>query len=178
LDERGNIISFKKIDGFYMSLKLKNRHRLKKKEIKNLQQQIKEAFNLDIELGSSVDVGEIDGTSLVLIDDIPCFTYFNKTVIFTLQGIYKYKPSRKYVTVDMGAIKFVTNGADVMAPGIIDADVSISEDDQVWICDETHHKPLASGIALMSGEQMIEEQKGKAVRVLHYIGDSLWESTN
>jgi predicted RNA-binding protein (TIGR00451 family) len=74
----------------------------------------------------------------------------------------------------MGAIKFVTNGADVMGPGIVDADKGISENDPVWICDEKHHKPLAVGIATINGEQMINKIKGKAVKVIHYVGDNLW----
>ena len=78
------------------------------------------------------------------------------------------------VVVDMGAIKFVTNGADVMTPGVVDADPEILEGQQVWICDETHGKPLAVGIALVSGEEMVEQSSGKAVRLLHYVGDKLW----
>ena len=86
----------------------------------------------------------------------------------------KYKPKQNYVVVDMGAVKFVTNGADVMAPGIVDADENIDEDDQVWICDEKHNKPLAIGIALMSGEQMLKEKQGKAIKTIHYVGDQIW----
>ena len=71
---------------------------------------------------------------------------------------------------------FVTNGADVMAPGIVDADIDIDENDQVWICDEVHNKPLAIGIANMTGEQMIAEKKGKAITTVHYVGDYLWKA--
>ena len=76
--------------------------------------------------------------------------------------------------VDMGAVKFVTNGADVMSPGIVDADENIIEGDQVWICDEEHYKPLAVGIAIMNGKQMISERQGKSVKIIHYVGDVLW----
>ena len=61
-----------------------------------------------------------------------------------------------------------------MAPGIVDADKNISENDPVWICDEKYRKPLAVGIAVMNGEQMIKEDKGKAVKIIHYIGDDIW----
>ena len=74
----------------------------------------------------------------------------------------------------MGAVKFVTNGADIMAPGIVDADDTIAVDDSVWICDETHKKPLAVGIALKSGIEMVQQEKGKAVKMIHHVGDELW----
>jgi len=75
----------------------------------------------------------------------------------------------------MGAVKFVTNGADVMAPGIVDADENIIAGDMVWICDETHRKPLAVGVAVMNGPEMIKETKGKAIIMKHHIGDDIWK---
>jgi len=100
--------------------------------------------------------------------------FYEYKIIFTLNGINIFKPKEKFVVVDMGAIKFITSGADVMAPGIVDADRNIVENDQVWICDEKHHKPLAVGIAIMNGEQMITEEKGKAVKTIHHVGDQIW----
>jgi PUA domain protein len=91
-----------------------------------------------------------------------------------LQGIAKYQPKTHGVTIDMGAIGFITKGADVMAPGITDADPGIQKDDIVWVCDEKHHKTLAVGIALLTGEEMKLKQPGKAVKILHYVGDRLW----
>ena len=157
-----------------MSIKIKNRHRLKKRDIRDLQKQIEDNFNLKIELGDTVDSGIIEGSNVIFVDNDPCFTLKDKKIIITVQGLLKFKPRKNYVVVDMGAIEFVTNGADVMAPGIVDADKTIELDSQVWICDESQHKPLASGIALMNGEQMVTEKKGKAVKLIHFIGDYLW----
>ena len=75
----------------------------------------------------------------------------------------------------MGAVGFVTNGADVMSPGIVDADPQIQPGDLIWIADETHNKPLGVGEALLTGEEMIANTKGKAIKNIHYIGDALWE---
>ena len=110
------------------------------------------------------------------INDKPCFMYYDGKIVFTLFGVDKYKPKENFITVDMGAIKFVTNGADVMSPGIVDAYKDIKEGDQVWIQDELHHKPLAIGIALKDGINMISEEKGKSVKIFHYIGDKIWKS--
>ena len=101
--------------------------------------------------------------------------FYNNKLVFTLSGLNIYKPTNRQVVVDMGAVKFVANGADVMGPGIVDADKNIKPDDVVWICDEKNKKPLAMGLALISGEEMIQKQKGKAVAVFHYVGDVIWD---
>jgi PUA domain protein len=83
----------------------------------------------------------------------------------------------RYVVVDMGAVKFVIKGADIMSPGITDADPNIKEGDLVIIVDETHRKPLATGRSLISGHDMVENSEGKAVKTIHHIGDKLWDLT-
>jgi PUA domain protein len=65
-----------------------------------------------------------------------------------------------------------------MAPGITDADIGIQNDDLVWVCDERHKKPLAVGIAMMTGEEMKTKKPGKAIKILHYVGDRLWVLTH
>jgi len=157
-------------------MKIKNRHRLKSKDIKKIQNELKNVFeSFFIDEKSLVETGEFDGIKIILIDDVPSFMYYEDNIIFTLTGINKYNPKKNFVIVDMGAVKFVTSGADVMAPGIIDADESININEQVWICDEKHHKPLAVGIAIMTGEQMKNEKKGKAIKTIHYVGDKVWK---
>jgi PUA domain protein len=158
-----------------MSIKIKNRHRLKTKNIRKFQEDLKVIFNdAFFSEKSSVETGDLDGTIIIFIDGEPCFISYNDKIVFTLHGINKYKPKKNFVVVDMGAIKFVTNGADVMAPGIIDADKDITKGDQVWICDETHHKPLAVGIALVNGEDLISQSQGKVINTIHHVGDDLW----
>ena len=158
-----------------MSGKIKNRHRLKRKEIREIQNRLKKTFNCDIFDGkTAVEAGDFEGIKLIFVNDEPCFMIHGNKIVFTLHGLNKYKPKENFVIIDMGAVKFVTNGADVMSPGIVDADSNINENDQVWICDERHHRPLAVGIAIMNGEQMISEGKGNSVQVIHYVGDRVW----
>ena len=158
-----------------MSAKIKNRHRLKKREIRDIQSDLKETFTGDfLNEEVSVETGNVEGIKIIFVDDEPCFMIHENKIVFTLYGLRRYKPKENFVVVDMGAVKFVTNGADVMSPGIVDADKNIVEGDQVWICDEKHHEPLAVGVAVMNGDKMISEEKGKAVRVIHYVGDLLW----
>lgn len=158
-----------------MPVKIKNRHRLKAKDIKKLQNDLLLSFDsVFFSDKSSVEIGDFDDIKMVFVDGEPSFMFHENKLIFTLHGINKYNPKKNFVIVDMGAVKYITSGADVMAPGIVDADKNIKENDQVWICDEKHHKPLAIGIAIMTGEQMINGKTGKAIRTIHYIGDKLW----
>lgn len=159
-------------------VKVKNKHRLKKKEIKELLEQIHQDIDSDFVFqNDNIEKGTLEQCDLIFIDGAPLFFEKDDDVFFTLVGLLHSKPHNRYVVVDMGAVRFVINGADVMAPGIVDADESIQENDMVWVCDEQHRKPLAVGRALVSGRAMKTATQGKAVAVLHYIGDMLWEQT-
>jgi len=158
-----------------MDFKIKNRHRLKEKEIKKIIEELKNEFEeYFFDEKTTVETGDFEDIKVVFVNGEPCFIYYDDRLLITLLGVNRFHPKKKYVVVDMGAVRFVTNGADVMAPGIIDSDKNINEGDQVWICDERNHKPLAVGIAQMSGEEMVKEKKGKAILMIHYVGDGLW----
>ena len=65
------------------------------------------------------------------------------------------------------------NGADVMKPGIVWADERIKKDDFVYITVEEKDTPIAVGLALVDGPEMIGK-RGKAVKNLHHIKDKIW----
>lgn len=162
-----------------MAVKIKNRHRLKEREVKELVADLKTRFHGDFfDEKASVDIGTLEEFTVLLINDSIDFLLYDNRVVFTLHGLAKYQPKTNFVIVDMGAVGFITKGADVMAPGIIDVDQSIQKDNVVWICDEKHHKSLAIGVALMSGVEMKTKKPGKAVKTLHYVGDRLWTLTH
>jgi PUA-domain protein len=82
------------------------------------------------------------------------------------------------ILVDMGAIPYVCNGADVMSPGITGIDGDFDEGSIVIVRDERHRKSLAVGVALVKSSDMREMPKGKAVKSIHYVGDKLWKVTS
>ena len=61
-----------------------------------------------------------------------------------------------------------------MSPGIVAADDNIKKGDIVLIVDETHKKPLAIGVSLITGPEMVENDSGKAIETKHYVGDNIW----
>ena len=124
---------------------------------------------------SKVEILETDHDDIILIDGIPMIMMIDNEPFPTLRGALSLDIQSRYVVVDMGAVKFVIKGADIMSPGITNADPNIKEGDLVIIIDETHRKPLATGRSLISGVEMVKNNEGKAVKSIHHIGDELWD---
>jgi predicted RNA-binding protein (TIGR00451 family) len=89
-----------------------------------------------------------------------------------LPRILEYFPA---VYVDMGAVKFVCNGAKVMRPGIIKFD-HFTKGDIVIVKDQIHAKPLSVGIAMEDSDAAITKTKGYVIDNLHYVSDKFWEA--
>lgn len=155
----------------------RKRRRIRKKEIRKLSEEIIERWgDCPFSEKNQVDLAEARDFDLIFSDGKLLGIIYEGMSFLTLRGILACNPSKAWVTVDMGAVKFLYNGADVMAPGITDADAEIKEGDPVWIREETHKKPLAVGIALMDGKEMVLSNKGKAVKTIHYVGDRIWKT--
>ena len=80
-----------------------------------------------------------------------------------------------HVIVDMGAVKFVCNGANVMRPGIR-KHTNFEKDQIVCVKEESKQKFLAVGKSLVSSTEMESITKGEVVKNLHYISDKYWEA--
>ena len=122
----------------------------------------------------TLEMLEAEDYDFILVNGEPYIIMINGKPYPTLKAALNIELDSKVVVVDMGAVRFVTKGADVMSPGIVDADESIVEDDVVIIVEETHNKPLAMGIALITGPEMVENSEGKAIESLHFVGDAIW----
>ncbi len=116
----------------------------------------------------------LDEYSLILVNGKPLLFEIEGQLFPTVRGALEMKLQKRLVIVDKGAVRFVSNGADIMAPGVVEADPEINEGDLVIIVEETHRKPLAIGKALMEGPQMVEADSGKAIKSIIYVGDKLW----
>lgn len=79
------------------------------------------------------------------------------------------------VTVDMGAVRFVCNGAKVLRPGIVDF-MQFKKGDIVVVRDQSHGKMLSVGIALEDSDNAKMMTKGYVIDNLHYISDKVWEA--
>ena len=163
--------------GSMADIRIKKRKRMREKEVKALAAELSEVFGTEVfSEKDAVDMAESTDFDLIFVNnDILGLVYEGKPFL-TVRGILKYRPERRAVTVDMGAVPYVTNGADVMGPGIVDADPSIAEGDLVWIRDIKNKVPLAVGVALRDAAGLTAKDKGKAITTLHNVGDKLWKS--
>lgn len=156
-------------------LHLRKRHRLRQKEIVSISSRIDEVLGtksfgpsdtVDMAEGPDFDVVFVDGKILGFLPGGEPF--------LTVRGLLRYGASKRYVTVDMGAVRYVYNGADVMGPGIVASDEGIRVGDLVWVRDERNLRPLAVGRAQVDGTALGRKEKGKAVTTIHHVGDRLW----
>ena len=79
------------------------------------------------------------------------------------------------VMVDMGAVKFMCKGANVMRPGIKKF-TEFEKDKLVCIIEESRHKFLAVGKAIVSSSDLEDMKKGEVIKNIHYISDRFWET--
>lgn len=151
------------------------RHHLRSDEVQRLRDTVEGELGVTLD-GDSFELVELEGTpfDLVLVDGEPLACYLDDRPFLTVRGANEYPPIDNVVTVDAGAISFVSDGADVMRPGIVEADPSIDVGDLVIVVEETHGKALAVGEALVPGTEMTGEQ-GKVVKSRHHVGDDLFE---
>jgi PUA-domain protein len=156
-------------------MQIKSRHHLRSDAISDIERTLSAALGIDL-AGDAYERVEFADTDrdLVLVDGDPLICYFDGEPFLTVRGANTYPPEKHIVTVDAGAISFVSDGADVMRPGITEADADIQSGDLVAIAEETHGKVLAVGRAMAEGKEMTGES-GKVVESLHHVGDDLYE---
>jgi PUA-domain protein len=161
--------------------KLKARKPMRHKKLKPLIERLTGPLGIDADLSEAfLETASFGPWNLLIVNKSPLGMEVESpagdTITFpTLRGILEWAPSMKWCEVDLGAIPFLLNGADCMAAGIHGACDCIEEGDLIWIRDQTHGKPLAIGWAAMDAASMVEAMKGKAVKMLHHIGDELWD---
>lgn len=121
-----------------------------------------------------VQVVELEENLMLLIGEDFFAVKVDKNVLplLTNEEILQSFPS---VNVDMGAVRFVCNGAKVMRPGIVSMN-EFSKDDIVVVKDDKYGKYLAVGIALVASIEAQTMNKGPVIDNIHYVGDELWEA--
>lgn len=159
-----------------MEWKIKKRHSMKKKDIKELKAYIRNEINENLVTEGEYEMCKLsNGWEIILVDKVPSFLVIEEVTIPSLKLLVKNKVKdfKKYVVVDMGAVPYIANGADVMAPGIVEIG-AFGEGEFVFVGDEKNGKILSIGRSLVSSEDLTEKNEGKAIETLHYVGDVFW----
>jgi PUA domain protein len=161
-------------------MNVKSRHHLRADAIDEIEDALAENLGVEIDADAYERV-EFDDSDwdVVLVDGDPLVLYVEgeggeSEPFLTVQGANAHPPERGIVTVDAGGVSFVSDGADVMRPGIVEADEGIESGDLVAINEESHGKFLAIGRARTTGDDMVGDS-GKVVDSVHHVGDDLFE---
>ncbi len=146
---------------------------LSKKDKKEINERIRQ-YNYQIDKKQKADILD----DRILVEDEALLFRKDSDIYPTLRLILKQDTKLKKITVDMGAIRFIADGADIMRPGIVHIEPGIQKGDPVVIVDIEHEKPFALGISLHSSEDMQKTQSGKAIKNIHYVGDDIWNTSH
>ena len=154
---------------------VKSRHHLRSDEIDELAASLTDRLGVELDGDDyeRVEFTDVD-REVVLVDGEPLVASFDGNLFLTVRGANEYPPQNHVVTVDSGAISFVSDGANVMRPGIVEATDDIELGDLVVVIEAQHGKALAVGRAETLGDNMVGDS-GKVVESLHHVGDDLYE---
>lgn len=147
---------------------------LNNKECKDIIEKLKE-FDVNLK-NNRFDLlkGKID----LLINNKTAIGFYYKDKLYpSLKTIIEYNLKFPSIYLDLGAIPFITKGADLMRPGIKDLDY-FEKNTLIILKDAIHKKALALGIAEFSSKEIKTIEKGKVAKTIHYISDSIWNYGN
>ena len=154
---------------------VRRRHPVNKREVRALNMALAVVHGLEFSYRpGEVELAQSPDGQALLRDGHVIALEWGERWHLSVRGLLKVTPPGGWVQVDMGAVPFLRNGANVMAAGVNGTDETVAPGDLVWVRDETHQRPLAIGEALLDGVAMVAATRGKAVKTLHYIGDSIW----
>ena len=146
---------------------------ISKSETTQLLKIVSEKWKIDIPKVKNLKVYEIDDEiQLITGEEIKILKIKNEYIPFLseVSTLNKFP----YVQVDMGAVKFMCKGANLMRPGI-KKNSEFSKDDIVCIVEESQGKFLAVGKSEIDSSELENMDKGEVLKNLHYISDKAWE---
>jgi len=161
-------------------VKVGRRHHIKVRQIKQILAEASRALRVDVSngvaKGSRVEVVEVASKgAIIVIDDCAAFIQRDEHVIPTLLNeavLHRLSAIR----VDAGAVPYICNGADLMAPGVVNFDGAFKAGDIVVIVDDRFAKGIAVARTLYDAGEVAEKQQGKIAVNLHFIGDAFWDA--
>lgn len=162
-------------------MNIKQRHFINKTQIRELKEEILPQYNENFLTQIFPKKCKIelilteDGDTLYAVNNILKLWKSKDGYIPVLTLLLNKQVELKTVVVDMGAIRYVTNGADVMRPGITKIEPNIKKNDIIQIVDETHNRALALGKAMFDANAMELKTSGKVIKNLHTIKDNVWK---
>ena len=146
---------------------------ISKSETATLLKTVSEKWGIEFPKIKNLKVHEIaDGAQIIMGQGIKILKINDEYLPFLseTQMLEKFP----HVTIDMGAVKFMCKGANVMRPGIKTHN-EFEKEKIVCIVEESQHKFLAVGKSLVASTELEKMEKGEVIKNMHYISDKFWE---
>ena len=135
---------------------------------------MKAQWKIDIPKQKNIKTHDVNEKGVIITGDVMTAIKIGDDILPFLDDI-PILEKFPYVTVDMGAVKFLCKGANVMRPGIKKFS-DFENGEIVCIVEESQNKFLAVGKAKMSSKEAEDANKGEVIKNMHYISDDFWES--
>jgi PUA domain protein len=155
----------------------KRRHPIRRSQVADLIETLHKEIGQSAELFTAKTIEVLEtGTEvhLYLVEKEPLLLEKDGILFPSLRGALARPFPERRIVVDMGAVPYVVNGADIMRPGIKSVSPDVKAGRPVQIVDERHGKPLALGVALFDAQDLLLQEKGKVVKTFHHVGDDIW----
>ena len=147
---------------------------ISKSETSKILEQINSQWKIELPKQKNIKTHEVDEKGVIITGDGLTAVKISDDILPFLDDI-PILEKFPYVTVDMGAVKFVCKGANVMRPGITKFS-DFESGEIVCVIEESQNKFLAVGKAEMSSEEAKNANKGEVIKNMHYISDDFWET--
>ena len=147
---------------------------ISKSETSKILEQIKSQWKIELPKQKNIKTHDVNEKGVIITGDGITAVKIGENYMPFLDDI-EVLEKFPYVKVDMGAIKFVCKGANVMRPGI----TKFSDFDNgeiVCVIEESQNKFLAVGKAEMSSKEAEGSRNGEVIKNIHYISDDFWET--
>jgi len=146
---------------------------LSKSEIKELNEKIA-CFGMEFDKKDTVVYVKEDDVEGYVINGQLCLILKDARIFPSLRFIMSSQSVRiPSVMIDIPAVKFIANGADVMRPGIKQIE-DFPEGSVVVVRDEIHKKPIAVAYSDKNSQDLKIMEIGKVLKNLSYVGDRFW----
>ena len=161
-------------------MNIKQRHFIQKSQIKELQEDILKRYdekflNQIFPKKARVEVIQTEaGDTLYAINNVLKLWKSKDGFIPVLTLLFNKQVDLKEIAVDKGAIRFVSNNADVFRAGITEIDKSIKKGDILQIVDENNHRAIAVGKAMYNAKEMEDMKDGKVIKNLLCVKSKVW----
>lgn len=173
--------------------KIKSNTKLRSSERKKFLTKVLENFKLNDDNISSLFPSKETVTNLKIISHssdlisiyicqgTPLFFEHEENIYPTIFLLWQIPNLTPYIKVHSGVVPKLSNGADLMIPGIVTQQDHLRENNYppytlAYINTENNMAAVGVGVTLVnSSEMVIPGCKGKAVQLLHVVGDELFK---